>query len=217
MAKYKHIIWDWNGTVVNDVRLCVSVFNSMARVYGNGEITLQDYVENFKFPVIKFYQECGFDFTKVSFEEVGQWFINEYNSRRFECELNLGVLDALDEFSNNGLSQSVLSAYQKTMLLEAVNFYGIKKYFSIVDGLDDIYSNSKENLGRQHIAKIGINPNEVLMIGDTDHDKATADAMGVKCALVASGHNPLKRLEKLGVPVFENHIEFKNALINNEI
>ena len=43
------------------------------------------------------------------------------------------------------------------------------------------------------------------MIGDTDHDKRVADAMGVDCALLATGHNSFERLEKLGCKVFDDH------------
>ena len=46
------------------------------------------------------------------------------------------------------------------------------------------------------------------------HDKQVADAMGVACALVACGHTSRGRLEKVGVPVFENPAEFKEAFLS---
>lgn len=52
------------------------------------------------------------------------------------------------------------------------------------------------------------------MVGDTPHDKQVADAMGVSCALVACGHTSRGRLEKVGVPVFENPAEFKEAFLS---
>lgn len=215
--KFKHIIWDFNGTIIDDVSLGVDVFNALRREYGLAAVTKNEYVENFKIPVIKFYEETGFDFTKISFREVGEKFVKLYSARRFECPLTCGVREAFGEFSEMGVKQSVLSAYENGLLNEAINHYGIARFFARVDGLNNIDAGSKIELGKRHVAKLGIETSKIIMIGDTPHDKEVADAMGVSCALVACGHTTRQKLEKLGVPVFENPAEFKKAAIVGEI
>ena len=188
--KYAHIIWDFNGTIIDDVSLGVDVFNKLRADCGLAPIDKSDYVENFKIPVRDFYEDMGFDFSKVDFRKIGERFVELYSSKRFECPLTFGVLH------------------------QAISHYGLSDYFGRIDGLDNIDAGSKIELGKRHIAAIGESPDRVVMVGDTPHDKQVADAMGVSCALVACGHTSRGRLEKVGVPVFENPAEFKEAFLS---
>ena len=73
---YKHIIWDWNGTLLDDAWLCVDIMDSMLKERSLGTLTLDRYQRLFEFPVIDYYRKLGFDFTKESFEKTGTEFIN---------------------------------------------------------------------------------------------------------------------------------------------
>ena len=210
--KFKHVIWDWNGTLVDDIALSVSVFNTLMRDNGLGEVEKSTYVEKFKIPVRDFYEELGFDFSKKSFREVGEYYIAEYNSRRFECDLYAGARICLHSLSEAGVGQSVLSAYEKNHLLSALSHYGIDKIFTAIAGLENIDAGSKVEVGKAHVMRLGINPKDAVMIGDTVHDKQTADAMGVACALISTGHNSRRRLEKTGAPVFDTHAQLLDFL-----
>ena len=212
--KYAHIIWDFNGTIIDDVSLGVDVFNKLRADCGLAPIDKSDYVENFKIPVRDFYEDMGFDFSKVDFRKIGERFVELYSSKRFECPLTFGVADAVRTFSKIGVGQSVLSAYENGLLHQAISHYGLSDYFGRIDGLDNIDAGSKIELGKRHIAAIGESPDRVVMVGDTPHDKQVADAMGVACALVACGHTSRGRLEKVEVPVFENPAEFKEAFLS---
>ncbi len=211
--KYRHIIWDWNGTLLDDAHVGAEIFNEMMAEYGKAPITFEDYTMHLRFPVADFYVQHGFDFSKTSFEEISEYYIGAYNRRRFECGLHDGALDTIRALRENGSTQSVLSAYKKPFLLETISHYGIEEYFDSIDGLDNIYAHSKEELGKRHVLSIKIPKDEIIMIGDTEHDKHTADAMGVKSALISKGHNHPERLKKLGVPVFESHDELRDFLM----
>ena len=214
--KYAHIIWDFNGTIIDDVSLGVDVFNKLRADCGLEPIDKTEYVENFKIPVRDFYEDMGFDFSKVDFRKIGERFVELYSSKRFECPLTYGVADAVRTFSKIGVGQSVLSAYENGLLHQAISHYGLSDYFGRIDGLDNIDAGSKIELGKRHIAAIGESPEMVVMVGDTPHDKQVADAMGVACALVACGHTSRRRLEKVGAPVFENPAEFKEAFLSGD-
>ncbi|CDE84017.1 putative phosphatase [Coraliomargarita sp. CAG:312] len=203
--KYECAIWDWNGTLLDDIKLSVDVFNSMLGRWFGTSVTATEYKSKFRFPVEDFYKDYGFDFSKQDFDEVGRHFIKTYNARRFECPLHKGAEDCLRYLSSRGIKQSILSAYERNHLLDAVRHYHIDSYFENICGLENIYAASKVELGKALVAKIGIPPEKILMIGDTDHDKRVADAMGVDCALLATGHNSFERLEKLGCKVFDDH------------
>ena len=77
-TQYQHIIWDWNGTLLNDGWLFVDVMNSILLNRKMKTITLEKYRQIFGFPVKEYYINLGFDLEKEPFEICGLEFINEY-------------------------------------------------------------------------------------------------------------------------------------------
>ena len=63
--QYKHILWDWNGTLLDDSWLCVEVLNGLLKESGKPTITHETYKEHFNFPVIHFYEFLGFETTSA--------------------------------------------------------------------------------------------------------------------------------------------------------
>lgn len=204
IKNYKHIIWDWNGTILNDVDLCVELINGLLKERNLRTISKDDYKSIFTIPVKNYYAALGFDFEKESFEIVGRQWMNEYERRKFECKVYSGVVDVMEKIRGWGIGQSILSAYSQHTLDEMTAHFGLLKYFSHIVGLDNIYAAGKLHLGQQLIKKLGNGKGETLMIGDTEHDFEVAEEMGADCVLLSSGHYDKKRLEKLGVTVLDS-------------
>lgn len=204
ISNYKHIIWDWNGTLFNDVEVCVSIVNSLLAKRNLPLLSHEKYKEIFTFPVKDYYLTAGFDFEKESFEIIGKEWIDEYERRKHECGLSNSALPLLEKISSMKIDQSILSAYSQHTLVEVIESCGLKKYFSHLVGLDNIYASSKVKLGTELMKKLGLNDGEALLIGDTTHDFDVATEIGADCILVASGHQNHKNLERCGVPVFDS-------------
>ncbi len=207
MKKYKHIIWDWNGTIVNDVSLSVSILNSLLELRSLPQITLQSYKETFSFPVPKFYEALGFSPSKEEFDELGKLFISQYNAKRFDCPLNDGVWQIINGLTLFNVKQSILSAYHKDYLQEAAEKFKVARFMSHIEGLDNINAESKIELGKKLIEKIALPTDQVLLVGDTDHDYAVAKEIGTDCMLVAKGHQSKVRLNQTGAKVFNDFYE----------
>jgi phosphoglycolate phosphatase len=201
IGNYKHIIWDWNGTLINDVWLAVEAMNKMLAKRHLPGIDSKKYKEIFDFPVTKYYLKLGFDFSKESFEELTVEFINGYYQCFNKCKLNEGVEVVLKKISDMGIHQSILSASKEDVLIEKIRYFGIDKYFCRIMGLENHYAESKVEEGKEWIAELNLNPQDVLLIGDTIHDYDVSKHMGCDCLLVANGHNSYERLAKLGVEV----------------
>ncbi len=194
-ARYRHVIWDWNGTLLDDLDLCVDVMNDLL---GRRSLPLLDrarYHRLFDFPISAYYERLGFDFSRDSFEKLSVEFISAYDARRWECQLQRGARAVLESLQNGGVTQSVLSAYRQETLQEIVGHFGLTPRFLRILGLDNIYAHSKAELGRSWVAELAVPPDEILLIGDTLHDLAVARAIGVDCVLVACGHHPEERLK----------------------
>jgi phosphoglycolate phosphatase len=201
LAKYRHIIWDWNGTLLDDSAACVEILNEMLARRGMGAVTIEEYRRDFDFPVIDYYRRLGFDFEKEPYDAIAQEFIGAYDARRFSCSLQKGAKEAVAAIAQRDLKQSILSAYQQPRLEEVVEFFGMRRYFVVLSGLDNDYAHSKVESGRLLPERLGCRPAELLLIGDTTHDHEVATAMGANCILIVSGHQDRQRLEGCGVPV----------------
>ncbi|MEW6652404.1 MAG: HAD family hydrolase [Bacteroidota bacterium] len=204
IENYKHIIWDWNGTILDDVDLCVELINGLLQERCIKTITKDEYKNIFTIPVKNYYAALGFDFEKESFEIVGKKWIDEYELRKFECKTYQGVIELMGRISSMGIGQSILSAYNQHTLDEMTKHFGLTNYFSHIVGLDNVYAAGKLHLGQQLIKKLGNGKGETLMIGDTEHDYEVAAEIGADCILLSNGHYDRKRLEKLGVPVLDS-------------
>ena len=202
--QYQHIIWDWNGTLLNDGWLFVDVMNSILLKRKMKPITLKKYRAIFGFPVKEYYIKLGFNLEKESFEACGLEFINEYEKRRYEAELYPEVTSILTKLQNIGISHSILSAQHQNLLNDLVKHYNIQHYFTQLIGLNNHYAYSKTENGLALIKKLKIKSEKILLVGDTDHDFEVAQAMGIDCFLLSHGHNSLHRLEKSGTRIFNN-------------
>jgi len=201
---FQHIIWDYNGTLLNDVNLCVEVINDMLSERALPLMTVPKYRELFDFPVKDYYAKAGFDFEKESFEIVGTEFIVEYDKRQKTSKLHSGVKELLFEIKESGIKQSVLSARKEEQLLEELKHLGIYNYFEKIAGLNDHYAGGKTELGIKLISKLNIPKSKILMIGDTKHDAEVAKEVGINCILLSHGHHTKEKLETCGVEVFED-------------
>ncbi|MBI9072901.1 MAG: HAD family hydrolase [Melioribacteraceae bacterium] len=210
--KYKHIIWDWNGTLLNDLELCNDLINEILIDNKLEPLTEEKYKDIFTFPVRDYYKTAGLDLSGNNFEIMGKQFIGNYEKRRSEAGLHKDAEKTLSGFSEKGIGQSILSAYSQHTLEEIVEIFGLTKYFRKVVGLDNIYAGSKLENGKRHMKELGYRKGEVLFIGDTLHDLEVAEEIGADCVLVSHGHQAKHKLQINGNVVIESLSELESVL-----
>ena len=198
---YKHLFFDFNGTIINDLDLCLDLLNKFLKEQGKKELTEEEYKEVFKFPVKEYYKDAGIDFNIESYESLSIRFIKEYQPKSMKCGLFDGAYDTFKKLKGLGYHLYILSASEKNNLLEQTDNYDITKYFDAVLGIDNIHAASKVNIAKDYIKENNINTNEVLFIGDTLHDNEVASSIGVDCALVSCGHQSKNVLTKANRPI----------------
>ena len=194
LNSYSTIIWDWNGTILNDVALCVDIVNKLLLNHNDQRLNKAKYKEVFGFPIINYYQKLGIDLNKESFEILTDKFISNYNSNVQQCNLHDKATDVLNKFKQNKLNQFILTAAHKENVIKLLDHYSLKDFFTEIEGLDNYRAESKVDRGRQLIIKNQINTKEAVLIGDTIHDFEVANDIGVDCILIANGHQSKKRL-----------------------
>jgi len=212
MRNFDHIIWDWNGTLVDDTQLCLDILNEQLQQKKMQPLDIETYRDRFDFPLETFYRKIGISDTHEDFLEINRAFLKEYTLRRGICRLYEGVVEVLETFKNSGGQHSVLSAYTVDALREMVRMLGVDRYFLHIMGIDRHEADSKVSEGLALVKALGCAPGRILFVGDTTHDYETARISGTACILIASGHQNRRQLQQCGVPVLDSHNQLPDFL-----
>jgi phosphoglycolate phosphatase len=213
--KYEHVVWDWNGTLFDDVHLCVEIINGLLKARNLPVLSVEKYKNIFTFPVRDYYYKLGFDFEEESFEKIGAEWMKEYERRKYEATLFEDAKEIVEKLKERGIKQSVLSAYSLHTLREALERFGLLSYFVTVKGLDNIYAASKMELGIQLAEELNLSNGRTLLIGDTLHDADVAHELGFDVALVSRGHQSDSTLRKAENKVYASLREMWVSLFEN--
>lgn len=198
----KMIIFDWNGTLIDDVWLNLNAINGVLEKRGKKPITIEYYKENFCFPVSIFYKELGLDLSE--WDEIAKEFGDLYISDIDKVKLFPDVVPSLEELKNAGVETGIFSAMEHKMLNKHVEMLRISQYFRFIEGIENHYAEGKTHLCQKILEKSGYSEKEILFVGDTCHDYETAKAIGCDIALVSRGHNTAEILRNTGAPVFNS-------------
>lgn len=204
IRNYKHIIWDWNGTLFNDVELCANIMNKLLGEANLPKISVAEYRNVFTFPVIDYYKALGHDVGAENWEKISHQFISEYEASKYEFTIYSDAEKVLKEIYSSGIPQSILSAYKQDTLDELVGHFNLSKYFIRLVGLDNIYAASKLDNGLKWMKELGFKQGEVLMVGDTLHDYEVAKAIGADSVLLSLGHQSKEKLDGCKITIIDS-------------
>jgi phosphoglycolate phosphatase len=201
------LIWDFNGTILDDLKVCLQAINQMLAARSLPVLSTADYLEHFDFPVQDYYRKVGFDFDREPFTALAAEYMALYQPASFQCRLRRVARTTLAALRDRGIRQVLLSATRQDFLEEQLSHFRLGGYFSDILGLSDILGRSKLDMAVTWFSDQGIDPQDTLLIGDTQHDYIVAQALHCPCVLVAGGHNSKARLIKSGASVLENLAE----------
>lgn len=212
--KYKYIIWDWNGTILDDLQINFEVENALLSRRGRTLIKdLEEYQEKFQFPIIKFYESLDFDLENERFEDIAREYVLEFDERFYELEIFHDAESVIREFKYKGIEQIILSQTEQRWLEKQVRVHDIDYLFTELLGAKDIYVKGKVAIALEWITRNDIDTAQVLMVGDTLHDFEVAENIGCDCILIARGHQSKGRLLETGVPVLDSIEELRRMVI----
>jgi len=194
--KKRIIIWDWNGTLLNDILVSIEAMNEMLGKRGLALLDQIRYKKVFGFPVKEYYQKIGFDFTNEDFEVPAMEFIKGYSARLKEAVLFDDVKETLSLLKAQGIRHFILSAMEQEALNGCVSNLGIQQYFEKIYGLGDHYAHGKSDIALEMMRNEQFNRDECVLVGDTLHDLEIAQLLQIDCALVSRGHQEKNRLRE---------------------
>ncbi len=203
----RHVVWDWNGTLLDDLPLVVEAVNALMIERDLPLITPADYTAHYTRPVRVFYEKLfGRPVEDDEWDHVDEVFHTAYDAAVTErAALMAGTHEALDHVDASGRTQSLLSMYRHHQLVPLVQRLDLHHRFAHVQGLTGPGGGHKHPHLERHLDDVvhhaGDDPSKVLLIGDALDDAVAAHAVGARCVLLASGSHPVAELQQAGVPV----------------
>jgi phosphoglycolate phosphatase len=198
MLRNKYILWDWNGTLLDDTRAAFNTLNIMLKKRGVKPIAMEFYLDNFAFPVKPFYESIGMVLDNENWDDLAIEYHDIYAAQN--KVLNVEAIAALEKVRLCGVGQSIISALRQDLLRKATDSFGVSKYLDYVYGVDNLDGCSKIERAKELLDKIRgehVEELDIVLIGDSLHDKEVADMLGVGCVLCSQGSHAHWRLEKV--------------------
>lgn len=186
--------------------------NQLLESRGLAPLTEQRYKQIFTFPVQKYYELAGFDFSREPFETPAMEYMDIFFKKLPQVGLFYKTTDVLNRIKQLNIKQIILSAMEQKALVESVNALGIGQMFENIYGCGDHYAKGKAEQGIELMSQLGVNSNQVLLIGDTLHDYEVAKHMGCKCLLMSHGHQNAERLSQSHCPIIASFEQLVNLI-----
>ncbi len=201
-----HLVWDWNGTLLDDLNLVVSATNSAFAAIGAPEVSADEHRRQFRRPISEYYAEVlerAVD--QAEFERLDEIFHQAYRVGLTSCALAADATAAITSWRG---TQSLLSMWFHAELVPAVETYGLVGIFARVDGLRQAVGGGfKSGHLATHLAELDIPGERVVLIGDSIDDADAAASVGGRCVLYTGGFTDPVRLRSSGHPVADTLLD----------
>lgn len=199
----RHIVWDWNGTLLDDNDAVVAAVNEVCTAFGQEHIDIDRWRTVFSRPLQQCYERVlDRSLSEQDWALIDRLYHEHYRDLLHTSRLAAGVPDELHEWAAGGGTQSLLSMWFHDELLALVREFELDPLFARVDGLRaEVGGGTKEAHLRAHLDGLGLEPGEAVLIGDVVDDAHAAERVGTDCVLLTTGVMSRASLEKTGFPV----------------
>jgi phosphoglycolate phosphatase len=188
IEKFETIIWDWNGTLLNDNEAAWKSECKLFESVGRAQVDAHERRKLFTMPVREYYSRLGFDFTKISYEELAERWFKHYEAELESVDLFEGTEKLLQQVLDAGKKQFILSAAPESHLRDFAKEKNLLKYFTGIYGLKTKQADCKRARGQDLFSDHAIDPKKSILIGDMVHDAEVAETLGCEVLLIADGH-----------------------------
>ncbi|MFC4146413.1 HAD family hydrolase [Micromonospora mangrovi] len=194
-----HLVWDWNGTLLDDLSLVVEATNVAFASAGGPAVSADEHRARFRRPIADYYAEMlGRAVDDEAFERLDRIFHDAYRAGLTSCALAADATTAIAAWPG---SQSLLSMWFHDELVPTVHTYGLTDHFARVDGLRaTVGGGFKAQWLEKHLAELGLDGDQVVLIGDSLDDADAAGSVGARCVLYTGGLSDPTRLRNSGHP-----------------
>src|SRR5579859_834462 len=206
----RNVIFDWSGTLVDDLPAVWKATNFVFVQAGREEITLEQFRAEFCLPFTRFYERYV---PHVELPQLEAWFHGSFRQAQDSVAALPHAREFLEFCRGRGLRMFVFSTVHPDhfAVQAAVTGFGLyfeRQYVGVMDKRMKIHTLLVEN---------ALKPDETLFIGDMQHDIETARHGGIHSCAVLTGYNGLEQLRASGPDLIVEHLrELREILEANQ-
>lgn len=203
-------IFDWSGTLVDDMALVICATNYVMRIYEKPEWERESFRRSFRLPYDEFYEEC---LPGVALDELEEHFRAGFDCSKETVPVLPHAQEFLEYLHEQKSKMFVLTSMDAKAFEQQVHDLDLSHYFQ------ETYSGvlDKRELIGEIIKSHGLDPKKTIFVGDMTHDVETAHHGGIYSAGVLTGYNHREVLESVNPTLLlENLDEFKQLLVAEE-
>lgn len=211
MKKYSIVIWDFNGTIIDDVNASLGAVNDMLTLRNQATIDIDRYYKEIDIPIWKFYERVFLPDT-ITPEEAITEYDKGYEKHLAPSPLMEGVVDMLEYFKSKGKVQIVVSASNVDKVSARLKALCILSYFDDVLGHSDFNTGDKTCLAQEYFMKNNLSFFDAVIIGDSVFDYRLAEEVGCDCILTTKGHQSRREFSATDAQIIDSLYELRKFI-----
>jgi phosphoglycolate phosphatase len=206
----RNIIFDWSGTLVDDLPAVLKASNFVLTQAGKAEMSLEQFRAEFSLPFTKFYDRHT---PHVPMPQLEDWFHRSFKA----AQASVIELPHARDFLEFCRAKKF-----RTFLLSTVHADHFAVQGRVIDFhtfLEKSYTDVWDKRKKIHdiLAENNLKPDETLFIGDMEHDIETAKHGGIHSCAVLTGYNTLEQLRAVKPDLVVEHLgELRRVLEQND-
>lgn len=183
----KHIVFDFDGTLLNTDRLIIDSWQAVFRHYngeqGDEDLILSTFGETVKTTMLKLFPDAD----QNEATEIYRAYQREHSAGAYG--LYPGIEELLNKLSAKGYTMAIVTSRLKKTTFQYLNELGIEDKFKLVLTADDVDAHKPDPKPLlAAMEKLGAIKSETIMLGDTKFDIGCSNNAGVESVLVEWGH-----------------------------
>ena len=195
----RNVIFDWSGTLVDDLPAVLEATNHVLRLAGCEEFSRERFRAEFQLPFTGFYERYT---PHVPLQKLEEWFHGKFREVQGSVEELPHARRFLEFCRGSGLRTLLLSTmhpdhFAVQARVNRFDEYLEHRYLGVWD---------KRTMIGEILAKHALVPEETVFIGDMEHDIETARTGGILSVGVLTGYNRLDQLRRASPDLIVEHL-----------
>jgi phosphoglycolate phosphatase-like HAD superfamily hydrolase/8-oxo-dGTP pyrophosphatase MutT (NUDIX family) len=179
---FKNLIFDWSGTLVDDMGPVIEATNIVLEKYGVAPYDREGFRRSFRLPYHEFYEEL---LPGIELAELEAHFRPAFDGATSLVTVLPHAREKLEWAKQRGMRMFVLTSMDPTAFERQLNEFGMQDFF------EETYAGvlDKRKLIAQILDTHALHKDETAFIGDMTHDIETARHGGISSIAVLTGYH----------------------------
>lgn len=197
--KFRHIIFDFDGTIADTSRIILATMQATMRERGLRLAPPEEIKRVIGLPLKDCFSCIYPGMSEMESLECASTYCDIFDANKSSLTPTLfpHVAETLAKLNQHGITMSVASSRGYGSLIELLEMLKVRQHFAMIVGVDNVNKAKPDPEAVLYTLKtMNVNPNEALMVGDMPVDIAMGQNAAVKTCAVTWGNSPREDLEK---------------------